>query len=184
MRTLAIRHVGFEHLDLLEDILNDRGHEVRYLDAGVCPLDDIDPIADHLVIVLGGPIGVYEREAYPFLDAEVEFIARRLGARRPTLGICLGAQIMAAALGARFRGVLLAVSYRIVWDSGIRSSFDRPAAVPRTPSRTRGAPPSGAVLCFNSQRQMCYRCGSDLRSFWRLCADQAAMPDQLDDRER
>ena len=104
MRTLAIRHVGFEHLDLLEDILNDRGHEVRYLDAGVRPLDDVDPMADHLVVVLGGPIGVYEREAYPFLDAEVEFIARRLGARRPTLGICLGAQIMAAALGACLSG--------------------------------------------------------------------------------
>ena len=65
MRTLAIRHVGFEHLDLLEDILNDRGHEVRYLDAGVRPLDDIDPIADHLVVVLGGPIGVYERRPTP-----------------------------------------------------------------------------------------------------------------------
>lgn len=101
MRTLAIRHVGFEHLDLLEDILNDRGHEVRYLDAGVRRLDDVDPMADSLVVVLGGPISVYEREAYPFLDYEIEFVKRRLDARRPTLGICLGAQIMAAALGAQ-----------------------------------------------------------------------------------
>ena len=101
MRTLAIRHVGFEHLDLFEDILKNRGHEVRYLDAGVRLFDDIDPMADHLVVVLGGPIGAYERESYPFLDEETAFIARRLGARRPTLGVCLGAQIMAAALGAR-----------------------------------------------------------------------------------
>ena len=101
MRTLAIRHVAFEHLDLLENILSRRGHDVRYLDAGVRPLDDMDPIADHLVVVVGRPIGVYQREAYPFLEAEIDFIRRRLKARRPTLGICLGAQIMANALGAQ-----------------------------------------------------------------------------------
>jgi len=101
MRTLAIRHVGFEHLDLLEDLLGERGHDVRYLDAGVRPLHDVDPMADQLVVVLGGPVGVYETEAYPFLKEEIAFVRRRLAARKPTLGICLGAQIMAAALGAR-----------------------------------------------------------------------------------
>lgn len=101
MRTLAIRHVGFEHLDLLEDLLVERGHDVRYLDAGVRPLDNVDPMADQLVVILGGPIAVYETEAYPFLKGEIAFVRRRLAARKPTLGICLGAQIMAAALGAR-----------------------------------------------------------------------------------
>ncbi len=100
MRTLAIRHIGFEHLDLLEDLLKERGHDVRYLDAGVRRLDDVDPMADQLVVILGGPIGVYESEAYPFLAEEVAFVRRRLAARKPTLGICLGAQIMAAALGS------------------------------------------------------------------------------------
>jgi GMP synthase (glutamine-hydrolysing) len=50
--------------------------------------------------VLGGPIGVYETEAYPFLAAEREAIATRVRAGRPTLGVCLGAQFVAAALGA------------------------------------------------------------------------------------
>lgn len=54
-----------------------------------------------LLIVLGGPIGVYETDAYPFLVSEVETIHKRLAARKPMLGICLGAQLMAAALGAR-----------------------------------------------------------------------------------
>lgn len=101
MRTLAIRHVAFEHLDLLEPLLAARGHDIRYLDAGVDRLETVDPAADDLLVVLGGPIGVYERAAYPFLDAEVALVGRRLAAGRPTLGICLGCQIMAAALGCR-----------------------------------------------------------------------------------
>jgi len=52
-------------------------------------------------VVLGGPIGVYEQQEYPFLTDEIACVRRRLDARRPILGICLGAQLMAAALGAR-----------------------------------------------------------------------------------
>jgi GMP synthase (glutamine-hydrolysing) len=54
-----------------------------------------------LAVILGGPIGVYETERYPFLKAELQALAKRLAAGRPTLGICLGAQLIAAALGAR-----------------------------------------------------------------------------------
>jgi GMP synthase (glutamine-hydrolysing) len=51
--------------------------------------------------VLGGPIGVYEADAYPFITGEVAAVAARLRAGKPLLGICLGAQMMASALGAR-----------------------------------------------------------------------------------
>ena len=54
-----------------------------------------------LLVVLGGPIGVYENDIYPFLDDEIALIAARLAARKPILGLCLGAQLMAWALGAR-----------------------------------------------------------------------------------
>lgn len=100
MRTLAIRHVSFEHLDGLEDILLARGHDIWYADAGVDSIDTIDPSEADLLVILGGPIGVYEQESYPFLEAEIDFVARRLAMEKPTLGICLGCQIMAAALGA------------------------------------------------------------------------------------
>lgn len=54
-----------------------------------------------MVISLGGPMGVYESPRQPFLADELELLRRRLAADRPTLGICLGAQLIAAALGAR-----------------------------------------------------------------------------------
>ncbi len=53
------------------------------------------------LVVMGGPMNVYEEEGYPFLKNETEFIARALECRIPTLGICLGAQLIAKALGAK-----------------------------------------------------------------------------------
>ncbi len=97
---LAVRHVTFEDLGLLGPLVASRGYDVRYHDAGVQAIDAETLRAPDLLIVLGGPIGVYERDAYPFIADEVAAIAARLQANKPMLGICLGAQMMAAALGA------------------------------------------------------------------------------------
>src|ERR1700722_15098987 len=98
---LAIRHVAFEDLGLLGPLVSYRGYGVRDHDAGVQPIDLETLLAPELLIVLGGPIGVYEGETYPFIADEIAAIAARLQADKPILGICLGAQMMAAALGAR-----------------------------------------------------------------------------------
>lgn len=98
---LIIRHVAFEDLGTLEPLLRERGFTLDYREAGRHDLSSIDPMSPGLLIVLGGPIGVYEQEAYPFLRDEIALLQRRLEADRPVLGICLGAQLMAAALGAR-----------------------------------------------------------------------------------
>jgi len=100
-QTLALRHVAFEDLGLLGPLLERRGHAIRYVDVPVAALDDVDPLAPDLLVILGGPIGVYENESYPFIDAERTLIAARVAARLPTLGICLGSQLIASALGAR-----------------------------------------------------------------------------------
>jgi len=98
---VAVRHVSFEDLGLLGPLLAARDYAVRYHDAGVAPFDKATLLAPDLVVVLGGPIGVYEADAYPFIADEIAAVAARLAAGKPTLGICLGAQMMAAALGAR-----------------------------------------------------------------------------------
>lgn len=97
----VLRHVHFEDLGSLYPILASRGFSVTYRDVGAADFLDFDPLQPDLLIVLGGPIGVYESDAYPFVVPERELIARRLAAWRPTLGICLGAQFIAAALESR-----------------------------------------------------------------------------------
>jgi len=98
---LAVRHVAFEDLGLLGPLLSTRGYDVRYHDAGIERFDAGTLTGPDLVIVLGGPIGVYECETYPFVTDEIAAVAARLRANKPILGICLGAQMMAAALGGR-----------------------------------------------------------------------------------
>lgn len=98
---LAIRHVQFEDLGGFADVLGGNGFAVHYRDAGVDDLRALDPLAPELLVVLGGPIGAYEDHLYPFLKDELSLLERRLKANRPTLGICLGGQLMARALGAR-----------------------------------------------------------------------------------
>ncbi len=103
-RALALRHVGFEDLGSLAASIEAHGYEIAYCDAGV---DDfaarLAPAANRpdLLIVLGGPIGAYEEERYPFLAHEVAAIERRIAEGLPVLGVCLGAQLVARALGAR-----------------------------------------------------------------------------------
>jgi GMP synthase (glutamine-hydrolysing) len=102
---LAIRHVPFEDLGSFASVLRARGLALGYRDAGLDDLGARDLLDADLLIVLGGPIGVYETRDYPFLKGEIAVVERRLRAGRPVLGLCLGAQIIAKALGARvFKG--------------------------------------------------------------------------------
>lgn len=98
---LAVRHLAFEDLGYFGPALAAEGFAVHYCDVGLDALNAANFASADLVIVLGGPIGVYEEDKYPFLATEIRLIEQRLAARRPTLGVCLGAQLMARALGAR-----------------------------------------------------------------------------------
>ncbi len=98
---IAIRHVQFEDLGTLAPALQGAGYGVTYVDVDSDVLAGLDPLAADLVIVLGGPVGVYQTDEYPFLLDEIRLLEARIAANRPTLGICLGSQLMAAAMGAK-----------------------------------------------------------------------------------
>jgi GMP synthase (glutamine-hydrolysing) len=100
-RAIAIRHVHFEDLGTFAQVLAEHDFAVRYVDAGIEDINLIDPSEADLLIVLGGPIGACEDNLYPFLKDELELLDRRVKSGRPTLGICLGAQLIARTLGAR-----------------------------------------------------------------------------------
>ena len=96
----ALRHVAFEDLGILEELFAARKWTVNYVEAPVADWRTFDPLTPDLLVVLGGPIGVYEDKIYPFLEDEIDAIKTRLDADKPTLGLCLGAQLIAKALGA------------------------------------------------------------------------------------
>lgn len=96
----VIRHVAFEDLGSLAEVLNQHNYTVRYVEAGSDDLTSIDSSTD-LLVILGGPIGAYDEQDYPFLLDELHLLERRLANDLPTIGICLGAQLMARALGAK-----------------------------------------------------------------------------------
>ncbi len=96
----VIRHLAFEDLGILTELLTARGAVIRSWEAGIDDLGELDPLAPDLLIVLGGPIGAMDDADFPFLRHETAILRRRVASGLPTLGICLGAQLVARALGA------------------------------------------------------------------------------------
>jgi GMP synthase (glutamine-hydrolysing) len=123
---IAIRHVAFEDLGSFAPVLARRGFTIGYREAAVDDLAAPELQAADLVVVLGGPIGAYEERLYPFLRDELALIERRLGGGRPVLGVCLGSQLMARALGARVypgEGKEIGWSPLHLTDAGLRSAL-------------------------------------------------------------
>src|SRR4051794_8977201 len=97
MRCDVVRFLAFEDLGAWEPEIRAHGYQVRYLDAGV---DDVSEMADaDLGICLGAPIDADDEATYSYLADVRLALASRLAEDRPTLGICLGLQLMSLALG-------------------------------------------------------------------------------------
>ncbi len=113
----VIRHLAFEDLDSFASILQVNGYQVNYIEAADFALkpedlSQVDALADDLLIILGGPISVNDVAMFPFLEAEITLLKQRIKADKPTLGICLGAQLIASALGSK---IYPAVEKEIGW---------------------------------------------------------------------
>ncbi|TXN32349.1 glutamine amidotransferase [Lacisediminihabitans profunda] len=129
---LVIRHLPIAHLGNLEPVLLANDYEVHYVDVTSEELP-AEAAEAPLVVVLGGDMGVYEKDAHPFIARELAFLERRLGSERATLGICLGAQMMAEALGETVRkGKTVEIGFREVrpTDAGLDSPLRHVAGVP------------------------------------------------------
>jgi GMP synthase (glutamine-hydrolysing) len=101
MNALVLMHVANEPAGTLSEDLAAAGVSVRTvrLYAGEALPGDVAEV--DLIVSMGGPLNVYEEDQYPFLAPEVAFLAKGLAADVPMLGVCLGAQMIARAAGAR-----------------------------------------------------------------------------------
>ena len=100
MRVHVLQHVPFEGIGSMASWLSDRDASVeytRFFESGVLPeIDGID-----LLISMGGPMSANDEKTLPWLVPEKRFVREAVRRGIPTVGVCLGAQLIASALGAR-----------------------------------------------------------------------------------
>ena len=99
-KLLVFQHVAYEILGTLNPKLRDAGFRIRYVNFGRTP--DARPSLDGYqgLVVLGGPMNTDQTEDHPHLETEIGLIGDAIERGMPVLGICLGAQLIARALGA------------------------------------------------------------------------------------
>lgn len=98
---LIIRHVPYEGVAGFRAPIEAAGFVIDRIDVTDPVFPSTDFLSPDLVVMMGGPMGVYEREAHPWIDCEIARLSMRIAAGRPTLGVCFGAQMIAAAMGAK-----------------------------------------------------------------------------------
>ncbi len=100
MRAHYLQHVPFEGLGSIKAWLQNVGYEITstqfYESANLPRIGDID-----FLVVMGGPMSVNDENGYPWLVDEKDFVRRVIASGKPVLGICLGAQLIANAMGGK-----------------------------------------------------------------------------------
>jgi GMP synthase-like glutamine amidotransferase len=99
MRVLVLQHIACEHPGVFSDVMRDRGVEQVPVE-----LDENEPLPDwrefDAVLAMGGPMGAGDDAEHPWLAPEKRLVRAAVDAGRPFLGVCLGVQLLAAALDA------------------------------------------------------------------------------------
>ena len=101
MKVLAVAHVAFEGVESFGEVLKARGAEITEIVSCLEDISAVDAKEYDLAVVCGGSMGVYQADIFPYLNNEIKFIEQRLKNNLPIIGICLGSQLMAKALGAQ-----------------------------------------------------------------------------------
>lgn len=126
MKLQWLQHVPFEGLGCIEEWAADRDIETRctrlFADDALPDGSDFD-----LLVIMGGPMGIYDHNTHPWLVDEKLFIKRTIEAGKPVLGICLGAQLIADVLGAN---VYAGPHKEIGWFP-IKRHAEAPAIIPK-----------------------------------------------------
>jgi GMP synthase (glutamine-hydrolysing) len=166
MKAVIVEHEAHEHVGLLGPALTAAGFKLMKRFRGF-ERADLDA---ELVVVMGGSMGVYDAPQHPFLHDELAFLTERVALERPVLGICLGAQLLAAAAGAEVtpgkNGFEVGVgAVRVTKDGVLDPMFDglEKLTVAHWHGDTFSAVP-GATLLASSDRytQQAFRLGASV----------------------
>jgi GMP synthase (glutamine-hydrolysing) len=99
VRVLVLQHIACEHPGVFSEVMRDRGVEQVPVE-----LDEAEPLPDwrqfDAVLAMGGPMGAVDDAEHPWLGPEKQLVRDAADAGRPFLGVCLGVQLLAAALDA------------------------------------------------------------------------------------
>lgn len=130
MNILACKHFAFDDESAIADWAKMRGHELRVIapaEIAAFPA----PETFEMLVILGGPMSVYEEASYPWLAAEKSFLSDSIASGKTVLGICLGAQMLSEALG----GIVFRNACKeIGWHEVLRTDHKHPCfdGMPKT----------------------------------------------------
>ncbi|NKJ43745.1 MULTISPECIES: glutamine amidotransferase [unclassified Novosphingobium] len=128
---LIIRHVPYEGVAGYRQPIEEAGYVVDRIDVSDPAFPALDLREPDLLIMMGGPMGIYDQIEHPWIRCQMRRLALRLAADRPTLGVCFGAQMIAAALGADvYRGHAKEVGFHPVQVHVADSPLRHVAGVP------------------------------------------------------
>jgi GMP synthase (glutamine-hydrolysing) len=154
MHVLAFRHVPFEHLGSIGSSLEKNGIACRYADLFAEPAVPADWQSAAALIFMGGPMSA--NDDLPFIHGELRLIEQAVAASKPVLGICLGAQLIARALGAKvYRSYTKEIGWApVCWRPEVRHDplfrgFERPEVLFHWHGETFDLP-AGAVWLASS----------------------------------
>jgi GMP synthase (glutamine-hydrolysing) len=145
---IILQHAMFEGPARIASLLSGRARtiEVRRLDRGDSVPERLEP--GQILVVMGGPMGVgdLERPEFPYLRKEVQLLAWCIREQAPVLGVCLGAQLLAAAAGAWVGPMTGAGGARVYEVGWTHARFHRREAGDPI---LRGVPPEGPILSWH-----------------------------------
>jgi GMP synthase-like glutamine amidotransferase len=167
-KVLAFRHVPFEHLGLIADALESHGVAWEYVDLHGNPEQPVDVAAAAGLIFMGGPMSV--NDDLPSIRQELRYIAQAVSRGIPVLGVCLGSQLIAKALGARvYRNPVKEIGWAPVhWTEAaardpLFSGFQDSETIFHWHGETFNLPPGAECLAYSDAcRHQAFRVGQNV----------------------